>query len=167
MSLSSTPTVAALRDPGRRARQHAAQPERRAPVLHAQPARADRQRRPHRRLGEVPGGEKIRRTLEDARELRPRPAAGRPPATCCSRCSSASPTATAGGRNLQTFDLRTTIHAVAALESALLDLLGHLGVAGGDLLGEDRQRAEVEMLGYTCSSWPTAAATDLPHARRA
>ena len=34
-----------------------------------------------------------------------------------------------GGRGLQTFDLRTTIHAVAALESALLDLLGqHLGV---------------------------------------
>ena len=30
----------------------------------------------------------------------------------------------AGGRGLQTFDLRTTIHAVTAIESALLDLLG-------------------------------------------
>ena len=42
-----------------------------------------------------------------------------------------------GGRGLQTFDLRTTIHAVAALESALLDLLGqHLGVPVAALLGE-------------------------------
>ena len=29
----------------------------------------------------------------------------------------------AGGRSLQTFDLRITIHAVTAVESALLDLL--------------------------------------------
>ncbi len=35
----------------------------------------------------------------------------------------------AGGRGLQTFDLRTTIHVVTGIEAALLDLLGqHLGV---------------------------------------
>jgi L-alanine-DL-glutamate epimerase-like enolase superfamily enzyme len=35
----------------------------------------------------------------------------------------------AAGRGLQTFDLRTTIHVVTAIESAMLDLLGkHLGV---------------------------------------
>ncbi len=34
----------------------------------------------------------------------------------------------AGGRGLQTFDLRTTIHVVTGIEAALLDLLGqHLG----------------------------------------
>lgn len=31
-----------------------------------------------------------------------------------------------GGRGLQTIDLHTTIHAVTAVESALLDLLGQL-----------------------------------------
>ena len=55
----------------------------------------------------------------------------------------------AGGRGLQTFDLRTTIHAVTAVESALLDLLGqHLGVPVAALLGEGQQRDAVEMLGY-------------------
>jgi glucarate dehydratase len=55
----------------------------------------------------------------------------------------------AGGRGLQTFDLRTTIHAVTAVESALLDLLGqHLGVPVAALLGEGQQRDAVEILGY-------------------
>ena len=55
----------------------------------------------------------------------------------------------AGGRGLQTFDLRVTIHAVTAVEAALLDLLGqHLGVPVAALLGEGQQRSEVEMLGY-------------------
>ena len=30
----------------------------------------------------------------------------------------------AGGRGLQTFDLRTTIHVVTGIEAAMLDLLG-------------------------------------------
>ncbi|MEO8836204.1 MAG: glucarate dehydratase, partial [Caldimonas sp.] len=55
----------------------------------------------------------------------------------------------AGGRGTQTFDLRTTIHAVAALECALLDLLGqHLGVPLAALLGEGVQREVVPVLGY-------------------
>ena len=55
----------------------------------------------------------------------------------------------AGGRGKQTFDLRVTIHAVTALESALLDLLGqHLGVPVAALLGEGQQRDAVETLGY-------------------
>jgi glucarate dehydratase len=55
----------------------------------------------------------------------------------------------AGGRGLQTFDLRTTIHAVTAIESALLDLLGQeRGVPVAALLGGGQLRAEVEMLGY-------------------
>src|SRR5436305_3147174 len=47
----------------------------------------------------------------------------------------------AGGRGAQTFDLRTSVHAVAGLECALLDLLGrHLGVPLAALLGEGVQR---------------------------
>ena len=55
----------------------------------------------------------------------------------------------AGGRGLQTFDLRTTIHVVTAIECALLDLFGqYVGLPLAALLGEGQQRDEVEMLGY-------------------
>ena len=55
----------------------------------------------------------------------------------------------AGGRGLQTFDQRTTIHAVAAIESSLLDLLGQfLDVPVAALLGEGQQRSSVDVLGY-------------------
>jgi glucarate dehydratase len=54
-----------------------------------------------------------------------------------------------GGRGLQTFDLRTTIHAITAVESALLDLQGQfMGVPVAALLGEGQQREAVQMLGY-------------------
>jgi glucarate dehydratase len=54
-----------------------------------------------------------------------------------------------GGRGLQTFDLRVTIHAVTAIEAALLDLLGqHLDLPVAALLGEGQQRKSVETLGY-------------------
>jgi glucarate dehydratase len=53
------------------------------------------------------------------------------------------------GRGLQTFDLRTTVHAITAIESALLDLLGQfLGVPVAALLGEGQQRTSIEVLGY-------------------
>ncbi len=71
----------------------------------------------------------------------------------------------AGGRGQQTFDLRTTIHAVTAVESALLDLLGqHLGVPVAALLGEGQQRESVEMLGYLFYVGD-AAKTGLPYAQ--
>jgi len=55
----------------------------------------------------------------------------------------------AGGRGLQTFDLRTTIHVVTAIESALLDLLGKfLDLPVAALLGEGQQRDAVLILGY-------------------
>lgn len=54
-----------------------------------------------------------------------------------------------GGRGNQTFDLRIAVHAVTALESALLDLLGKfLEVPVAALLGEGQQRTGVKMLGY-------------------
>ncbi len=99
-------------------------------------------------IGEVPGGEKIRRTLEDAREHVVGQSIGAHQ-QLLRTISSAFADRDAGGRGQQTFDLRTTIHAVTAIESALLDLLGqHLGVPVAALLGEGQQRDAVEMLGY-------------------
>ncbi|MGZ9059742.1 MAG: glucarate dehydratase [Burkholderiaceae bacterium] len=99
-------------------------------------------------VGEVPGGEKIRQTLEDSREL----VIGQPlgsQQSVMQRVQRQFADRDAGGRGLQTFDLRTTIHAVTAIKSALLDLLGqHLGVPLAALLGEGVQRERVEMLGY-------------------
>ena len=99
-------------------------------------------------LGEVPGGEAIRQTLEDARELVVGKRIGDYNAILnAMRVRFAD--RDAGGRGLQTFDLRTTIHAVTAVESALLDLLGQfMNVPLAALLGEGQQRDAVEMLGY-------------------
>ncbi|KZN15569.1 MULTISPECIES: glucarate dehydratase [Pseudomonas] len=102
----------------------------------------------HTGVGEVPGGERIRQTLEDARAL----VVGSPIGTYQKILNQVRQTFAdrdAGGRGLQTFDLRITIHAVTGLEAALLDLLGqHLDVPVAALLGEGQQRDEVKMLGY-------------------
>jgi glucarate dehydratase len=117
----------------------------------------------HTGVGEVPGGEPIRRTLEEARPLVTgsigeyrnilqtvrRQFAGRD----------------AGGRGNQTFDLRTTIHVVTAIEAALLDLLGQfLGVPVAALLGEGQQRDRVQVLGYLFYIGDSKR-TDLPYRR--
>ena len=102
----------------------------------------------HVGVGEVPGGEKIRQTLEDAKPLVAGQGVGGYNAVL-EKMRRAFADRDAAGRGLQTFDLRTTIHAVTAIESAMLDLLGqHLGLPVADLLGEGRQRDQVEMLGY-------------------
>jgi len=102
----------------------------------------------HVGVGEVPGGEAIRQTLEDARTL----VLGRSVGDyngVLNRVRQAFADRDSAGRGLQTFDLRVAVHAVTALESALLDLLGqHLGVPVAALLGDGQQRDEVEMLGY-------------------
>jgi glucarate dehydratase len=99
-------------------------------------------------VGEVPGGEKIRQTLVDARDLVVGQALGAHQQVL-QKVQAQFADRDAGGRGQQTFDLRTTIHAVTAIESALLDLLGqHLDVPVAALLGEGQQRDAVEMLGY-------------------
>jgi glucarate dehydratase len=102
----------------------------------------------HRGVGEVPGGEGIRKTLEDARDL----VVGRPIGACKNvllAVQRAFADRDESGRGLQTFDLRITIHAVTAIEAAMLDLLGqHLEVPVAALLGNGQQRDDVEMLGY-------------------
>ena len=65
---------------------------------------------------------------------------------------------------MQTFDLRTTIHAVTALEAALLDLLGqHLGVPVAALLGEGQQRDQVRDARISVLYGRPEAKTDLPY----
>ncbi len=99
-------------------------------------------------VGEVPGGEKIRATLEDATELVVGQSIGNVQAVLNSMQKTFADR-DSGGRGLQTFDLRTTVHAVTAVESALLDLLGQeLNLPVAALLGEGQQRSSVEMLGY-------------------
>ena len=90
----------------------------------------------HTGIGEVPGGQKIEQTLNDAAELVVGQPLGRWQAVLRS-VRERFADRDRGGRGQQTFDLRTTIHACAALESALLDLLGqHLGVPVAALLGD-------------------------------
>jgi len=102
----------------------------------------------HAGVGEVPGGEKIRQTLEDARALVEGQSIARLNAVLASmRMRFAD--RDAGGRGQQTFDLRVTIHAVTAVEAAMLDLFGQfVGVPVAELLGEGLQRDKVEVLGY-------------------
>ena len=114
-------------------------------------------------VGEVPGGENIRQTLEDAGPLLiGQPIANHLQLLQIVRARFAD--RDAGGRGLQTFDLRVAVHAVTALESALLDLLGQFfGVPVAGLLGEGQQRETVDVLGYLFFVGDRKR-TDLPYA---
>ncbi|HEU5340884.1 enolase C-terminal domain-like protein [Edaphobacter sp.] len=102
----------------------------------------------HTGVGEVPGGEKIRQVLEESRSL----VEGKQIASyqrILNEVRRRFADRDAAGRGVQTFDLRTTVHAVTAIECALLDLLGqYLGVPVAELLGEGQQRSCVDVLGY-------------------
>ncbi|MEU4089192.1 enolase C-terminal domain-like protein [Streptomyces aureus] len=115
-------------------------------------------------LGEVPGGERITRTLRDAGPLVLGAKVGdyqRVLREIGNRFGDRD----AGGRGAQTFDLRTTVHAVTAVESALLDLLGrHLDVPVAALLGDGVQRDRVRVLGYLFFVGDPDR-TDLPYVR--
>ncbi|MCZ4248829.1 glucarate dehydratase [Bacillus amyloliquefaciens] len=98
--------------------------------------------------GEVPGGEKIRQTLELAKPL----VLGKPIGSYQSILQTVKKRfedRDKAGRGNQTFDLRTAVHAVTAIEAALLDVVGQfLHEPAAALLGEGKQRDEVKMLGY-------------------
>jgi glucarate dehydratase len=102
----------------------------------------------HTGVGEVPGGEKIRQVLEESRPFVEGQRVARYQqilADVKNRFADRD----SEGRGVQTFDLRTTVHAVTAIESALLDLSGQfLGLPVAELLGEGKQRSSVEVLGY-------------------
>jgi glucarate dehydratase len=118
----------------------------------------------HTGVGEVPGGERIRATLEEARGL----VLGRGIGAYRNTLGAVRQQfreRDAGGRGEQTFDLRVMVHAVTALESALLDLLGQfLGLPVAALLGEGQQRAAVPVLGYLFYVGDRRK-TDLPYRR--
>ena len=116
----------------------------------------------HTGVGEVPGGEKIRRVLEDSQSL----VVGQPLATYNAVVNAVRlrfAEYDSEGRGLQTFDLRTVVHVLTAIESAMLDLLGQfLSVPVAALLGEGQQRSSVDVLGYLFfvgDRWKT----DLPY----
>ncbi|WP_298505195.1 enolase C-terminal domain-like protein [uncultured Sphaerochaeta sp.] len=99
-------------------------------------------------VGEVPGGQKITRALEQVK-----------PVVEGSKLSAYKQTllkvkAALGNdesdvRGLQTFDLRTGIHVITAIEAPLLDLLGqYLEVPVASLLGDGMVRDRVKVLGY-------------------
>ena len=100
-------------------------------------------------VGEVPGGEKITRALRAVENL-----------VVGTRISDYKQTLNAvrrwldsnikdDVRGLQTFDLRTGVHVVTAVEAPLLDLLGKfLDVPAAALLGDGIQRDRVRFLGY-------------------
>jgi glucarate dehydratase len=102
----------------------------------------------HTGISEVPGGERIRLLLEESKPFvinRSIGAYNNIPDEVRKRFSDRD----SGGRGFQTFDLRVTIHAVTAIETSMLDLLGQfLGVPVAALLGTGQQRHKVEMLGY-------------------
>jgi glucarate dehydratase len=115
-------------------------------------------------LGEVPGGEKIRKSLEDVKSLIIGTSLGNYKNTLNTVRSSFN-NSDSDERGLQTFDLRTSVHVVTAVESCLLDLLGkYLGVPVASLLGDGMQRKSVKVLGYLFYV-ANPDKTDLPYHR--
>jgi glucarate dehydratase len=102
----------------------------------------------HRGVGEVPGGEAVRKTLEASTDL----VVGRRVGAMNGSLAAIQMRFAAldsSGRGQQTFDQRVTIHALTAVESAFLDLMGQaLGVPVAALLGDGQRRDSVEALGY-------------------
>src|SRR5215469_4234776 len=102
----------------------------------------------HTGVGEVPGGEAIRTVLEESQSLVVGTHIGdreRVLETVEQRFANLD----AGGRGVQTYDQRVAIHAITAIESALLDLLGkHLDLPVAALLGDGQPRSRVDVLGY-------------------
>jgi glucarate dehydratase len=113
-------------------------------------------------VGEVPGGEKIRRVLEEAREL----IVGRNLGsynTILNNMRERFADRDSAGRGRQTFDQRIAVHALTAIEAALLDLLGQfLDVPVAALLGEGQQRTSVPVLAYLFFAGDRRR-TDLPY----
>jgi glucarate dehydratase len=102
----------------------------------------------HTGVSEVPGGERIRQVLEESRTF----VINKPLGlynNILNEVRMSYIEEDSGGRGIQTFDMRTAIHAITAIETSLLDLLGKfLCVPVAALLGTGQQRQKVEMLGY-------------------
>lgn len=100
-------------------------------------------------IGEVPGGEKITKALEECIPL----VVGKRTEEYRNILTDIQAHLDAKGekdvRGNQTFDLRTGVHVKTAIEAPCLDLLGkQLKVPVCRLLGDGQQRDKVRMLGY-------------------
>lgn len=99
-------------------------------------------------VGEVPCVGTVTKTLEDAKPLVVGQSIGQYK-NVMNTVRNQFADRDVGGRGNQTFDQRSTIHVVTAIEAAMLDLLGKcLNVTVASLLGDGQQRDEVEMLSY-------------------
>ncbi|MBQ6238774.1 MAG: glucarate dehydratase [Firmicutes bacterium] len=100
-------------------------------------------------IGEVPGGEKITKALEAVRGLVVGTSVPMYKETLLKVRQWLDANIQGDVRGQQTFDLRTGVHVVTAIESACLDLLGQfLEVPAAALLGDGIQRREVRFLSY-------------------
>ncbi len=116
----------------------------------------------HTGVGEAPGGETILRTLQEAiPHIEGQPVAILNRLVDRMHQGNLNADYDTFGKGAWTFELR--VNAVAALESALLDLMGqHLGVPVAELLGPGKQRDEVTVLGYLFYIGDSQR-TDLPY----
>ena len=102
----------------------------------------------NRGAGEVPGGEKITNALNAMKELVLGTKLSEYKQTLL-KVKAALGNNEEDVRGLQTFDLRTGIHVLTAIEAPLLDLFGqYLEVPVASLLGDGMVRDKVKVLGY-------------------
>ncbi len=100
-------------------------------------------------VGEVPGGQKITKALEDVKPLVEGTSIGAYKNTLLKVSKWLSENIKDDVRGQQTFDLRTGVHVVTAIEAPLLDLLGkYLDVPAAALMGDGVQRDRVRFLCY-------------------
>ncbi|WP_461219414.1 enolase C-terminal domain-like protein [Lapidilactobacillus salsurivasis] len=99
-------------------------------------------------LGEVPGGEKIRGILTECIPM----VEGQPIShykQVLAQIKEKYQGLDQGGRGNQTFDLRTTVHVMTAIEAPMLDLMGQfLQLPVAALLGDGQVREKIPFLGY-------------------
>ncbi len=100
-------------------------------------------------VGEVPGGEKITKALKDIEHLVVGTKISDFKQTLLKIRKWLDANIKDDVRGLQTFDLRTGVHVVTAVEAPLLDLLGKfLEVPAAALMGDGIQRDKVQFLSY-------------------
>lgn len=100
-------------------------------------------------VGEVPGGQKITKALEDIKHLVEGTRLVDYKATLNKIRAWLSENIKDDVRGQQTFDLRTGVHVVTAIEAPLLDLMGkYLDVPAAALMGDGVQRERVRFLSY-------------------
>ena len=100
-------------------------------------------------VGEVPGGTKITKALEECRSIVEGTNLAEYKSTLLKVKRYLDSKGEEDVRGNQTFDLRTGVHVMTAIEAPCLDLLGKmLGVPVCELLGDGQQRDKVRMLGY-------------------